>query len=539
MRSQSPNDEADNSANLGVVLGVLGGLALTGLFVLIAVPLARYRKRHSRVSTQEDVESGFFGSRRSSFRHQKMQRVEVPSGPGVLLPLIDRVSNITWSDLRSKNSSTDSMKEEVDYSFRTDNATTSHIDSGTPGVDDIGPDIVDQQMMQSGSQSSPTPPGLPAKIDASTATTTRSSMPSEGPSRQAGPGMFPLSPVSPVFSSSATRSGSRSKAVTHKPGMEPLMEDTSYHQEGSRQLPSPPSSPDQFQPNWAPGSSRRRPGITGSHSSPSTLPFRPRSSTGPSVPLTTAFRTSLLHSNTQSSHMTAATQRYPSITSSPPPVSRSRASSVSIDAVATAQSQDAQPQPVIAPRRLSTTDIRHRHPASAAASGGGTSRAFLRSGEAARSPQYQEAGPSSFQRPKYEDAVSYTTSRPERPSPPTHLHSSPRPLSTSDVSRLPPSSLTWKAQPQSQSQQQPSLVRRKDSLALRPLPASLFAPPVPSVPSKPPSRETSSASTRSRSHSVMSERSLPRHIPPLEPLQPLDFDNFSTASSDESRVKPA
>lgn len=517
----SPND-GDKSVNLSVVAGVLGVVALVALLVLIAVPLARHHKKRRVVNAREDLESGFFGSRRSSDRHQKMQHIEHTLGPDLLFPLIDPASNITWSDLRSKHSNTESVNE-VEYSFRTDNATTSHATLRTSYVDEMSQDIVDAHMSPSRSTQGPTPSGFASRIDASTATggAAYSSTHPGSAGRPLSASMFPLSPVSPVFASGVGRSASgRAKPAVHRPGMEPLMED-SDHQPQSRQLPSPPASPDQPQPLWASSSSRRRPSVAGSHSSSSALPFRPRSSTGPSsVPLTAAFQTSMLRSSYASS-----SQRYPSVVSSPRPDSRGRASSVALESGSEGQPHDT--RPVDASRRMSATDIRHRHP-TGMASGSDEPRALLRPSNALRTPQLHEAGPSSWQR-REQVAAASSTARPASLSPMSQ--SSGRPVSV-DAARSPlsPALLRHPQQGQTSSQPPPQspLVRRKDSLALRPLPTSLFATaPSPSPLLSPPYRPLprTPSSTRTRSHSVMSERSMPRHLPPLDPLPPLEFES--------------
>ncbi|OBZ69894.1 hypothetical protein A0H81_10524 [Grifola frondosa] len=120
-------------ANLGVVVGVLGGMWLVGVVVLIVVPLVRRRNRRRArdiMRSKGDIDSGYQPSRRSSFRHQKMF-----SGPDahVLLPLLDPlrpVSTLTWSDLHSRSLSIDSTDGGDTYVSPTNNATTSHRSPG-------------------------------------------------------------------------------------------------------------------------------------------------------------------------------------------------------------------------------------------------------------------------------------------------------------------------------------------------------------------------------------------------------------------------
>ncbi|KAH9834224.1 uncharacterized protein C8Q71DRAFT_859879 [Rhodofomes roseus] len=563
----TPGDDQTRSVNIGVVLGVLGGMALIALVVFAVVPVAR-RQTRRRVGSRGDEESGFLPSRRSSSRHQKMQ-LEEPAGPDVLLPLIDPVSTITWSDLRSKNASADSFQEAGLYSFRTGDATTSHpsfdASSSDSDMDDTGQqDACDAQMSAGALKHSPTPPGLPSKIGASTATAapSYSSTPAAVADSALHAGMYPLSPVSPVLSMS--RGASRSRPGTARPGMEPLLEDgggSPAEPPPLRQLPSPPSSPDQYEPNYRGSASRRRPSVTSNQTAPSVLPYRPRSSTTTSLPLSAAFRTSLL-SGTPSAHASSSTPpRYPTLAV---PVSRSRASSVSLAPIPDVSPTE---RPMDAVRRMSTTELRHRHPLSTTAATASThsgshsathgsgSQDAMHGGHASgpsRMPDYGEAGPSSWQR--------RSSMQLER-SPPT-LTSSPSPLSPPPSARPfrplpvpgaqsastarpttapgphtqphPPAHLQSQSQLPSQPHQHlPALVRKRDSPALRPLPASPFAygGAGPAV-----SRQPSTASTRTRSSSVMSERSLPRQLPPLAPLPPLDFNSdFATHGDSDSR----
>ncbi|KAL6310516.1 hypothetical protein BKA93DRAFT_20766 [Sparassis latifolia] len=502
--SSSEGRDYDRTMNFGVVMGVLGGMALVMLFVLIAVPLARCRRRRTGVSTREDVETSFLTSRRSSFRNQKM-----PSGPDAFLPLIDPVSTFTWSDLHTKNLRTDSMDQAATYSFPTDKAPTSHKSRGrrSSSVEDEMAEHTEDRACPSHTVTpavrSPTPPGLPSKIDANTAAGRRSPSSVCPLSTDAGgaiPPMLPLSPVSPA-STTPVRSSSRSRWAAQKPGMDPVIEDSGDVSTPSRRLPSPPTSPDQTQPKWKSG---RRASLTSTSSTPTTLPFRPRSGTGPSLPLTSAFKTSVRSSASQRSD----THRYASTSTSPYPPPRSRPSSVSMEV--TQQTAPEVPRPVDEFRRLSTTDIRHRHPPERSISPGSmhSSRAFVRS---------SEAGSSRFS--AHTRGASLSSLAPFSPSPlnsaipPPHI-----PYSTTGRRSQPPS-VVWKQQlPQPQPQpQQPALVKRRDSLALRPLPPSAFIASPPNSPPRAPS-------TRSRSNSVKTEHSLPSRLPPFDPLPPLQFD---------------
>ncbi|OCH89881.1 hypothetical protein OBBRIDRAFT_793871 [Obba rivulosa] len=534
-------------------MGVLGALALVGLLVAIVVPLARLRRRQGAAArTRADEESVRHGSarlgsgsgprsRRSSFRHQKNL-----FGPDALLPLVTPVSTFAWSDMRSRSPSCDddSLDEAEVYSFPTAGATTSHLNMKEGREFPFGREAVDVRGRRGKDATrtslpspnrTPTPPGLPSKHGhehgyapaASTsllATTTTHSAMGESSASEAA---LPLTPVSPIAPPSRNTSRVR-------PAMPPVMEDSPGSRPTSLQLPSPPSSPDQVQAHWRTHSSRR-PTITASHSAPTTLPFRPRSSTvtSPSFSLTSAFRSPLAQSNTVLSTSSASpmSQRYPSF-NTPSQHSRSRASSVSVDVGAFPQTYT--PRPVDTSHRMSSSDIRHRHtshqphdPASSTVS--------LRHPDSLRTSRYLTPGssaPHQYAQPEHTAPPTFTTPPPAPLSPPVQPITPPR-LSTtysraSDAPRAGPSTVTWRA---GSAQQQPALVRRKDSLALRPIaPSFLHSPPQHSPAHSPPS----GPSGRSRSGSIRSVRTVPAHIPPLEPLPPLQFDARYDASNKRS-----
>lgn len=511
----SPSSEDlgyDHSISFGVVMGVLGGMALVMLFVLIVVPLVRCRKgirngRSARKSSRsDDVESSFLASRRSSFLNQKM---EAPSGPRALLPLIHRVSTFTWSDLRSKNLSADSMDQVATYSFHTDKATTSHLEPGqrTPPYDEYNMGDDDDGYTCSTASSpmrTPTPPGLPSKIGASNVVG-RASPSGHLLSTDAGggsPPMLPVSPVSPGAPAQPMSSSSRSRRHTMKPFMEPVPEHGGHTSPHSRQLPSPPASPDQDQPLQG----TRRPTLTGTHSLSATLPFRPRSGSGPAPQLANAFDPSLL-------------------TALPSPdfdahSSRSRSSTVSQEG---GQQSEGVLRPAEAFRRMSTTDIRHRRPT--------------------YSPTEREPGPS---QPSGSGRRASSAAVPPTLFSPVPLNTATPPphapyRNPTGSGRSEPSNLTWRSslppRPLPQHEPQPALVKRGDSRALRPLPPSAFASP----PTSP--RPSSSHSRTSSGRSVQTERSLPARVPPFNALPTMEFDRFTlsererkaSASSKKSR----
>ncbi|EPS93892.1 hypothetical protein FOMPIDRAFT_92375 [Fomitopsis schrenkii] len=398
---------------------------------------------------------------------------------------------------------------------------------------DAEDDIVDAQTSPDAVNVSPTPPGLPSKIGASTATATASYSSTPTASADAlHAGMYPLSPVSPVLNMSR---GGASRSV--RPGMDAVAEHSAGNLPPLRQLPSPPSSPEQYEPNYRTSASRRRPSVTANPSAPSVLPYRPRSSTTTSVPLAAAFQTSLL-SGTPSKHVSTvphAHHRYPSLAG---PTPRSRAASVSLEPI-----PDHSPleRPSDASRRMSTAELRHRHPSSTGAThgshpttgsahGSGSSAATHGLGhqpraalggrhiETARIPEFGEPGPSSY-------THKHRSMQLERSPPLFPPSSSPLspPPSARPIRPLPIPGAQGPPRPGMGHPQMPVLVKKRDSPALRPLPASPFAPPG-SGASTAAGKQPAAASTRMRSSSVMSERSMPRQLPPLAPLPPLEFD---------------
>ncbi|KAI0716027.1 hypothetical protein C8T65DRAFT_738269 [Cerioporus squamosus] len=605
--SSSPPTQQE--ANLGVVLGVLGGLCLVALVVVVVVPLVRRRVRrrqsilsgrtasHSyRKARTSDIEDEMYlPSRRPSFLHQKM--FPGPDEKPLLKPLIldplRPISALTWSNLRfgskSPSSSTDHGSDELAHpdsqfdlgiadpadqvSLSTDRAQNSHrtMSKSTKSSHGTAGAVEDEARSSLPSlQRSPTPPGLPSKRGSPAVSARRASLPitpisppdsSPSPSRYGvGPGMpffaptpaapppgapatpyNPLSPVSPqtASTSSLARSGSYAPSITRKgPGMDPVPEDADadeYAETRSLQLPSPPASPDQSDARW----SNRRPSLAGRQSAPNALPFRPRSSTGPSValPLTAAFQTSVLRSGSTSSSSnpgaSSQVQRYPSITTSPPPRTRSRPSSVSVPMSGSSGSSASTPspapegdimaRPTEAFRRMSTSDVRHRQPYSnSAREDDPIGRAYLRSSNALQVPEVREAGPGHS---SYRHAMVYNP-------PPQHgvsrdgpTFTTPPPNPLSPVSPIPATHTP------SSSARRLSVSTSHTSQHSRP--PGMGAPHPPTVTWKSlASGSRSSLSshqshlrdpTRSRSNSVRSTRTLPSQLPPLDPVTPLSL----------------
>lgn len=163
--------------SLEVVLGVLGGLALTAVLVFVVVPMVRRRRgAHSR---RGDAESNLVrrNSRRSS------GRVEEPKagGPEALLPLLPELSSFTWSDLRSKDASAESSDDELDaadtYSFPTNRADLSHPSSLrlAKEKEPVYTSVLGGPLRTASAGASPpfpkrslTPPGLPSKASPDT-----------------------------------------------------------------------------------------------------------------------------------------------------------------------------------------------------------------------------------------------------------------------------------------------------------------------------------------------------------------------------------
>ncbi|RPD64312.1 hypothetical protein L226DRAFT_533601 [Lentinus tigrinus ALCF2SS1-7] len=618
--SSSPPDQ--QNANVGVVLGVLGGLCFVALVVAVAVPLIRHRvcrrqyilsptrskHRYSNAPTS-DIQDGMYlpsPGRPSSF-HQKMY--PGPDEKPLLKPLIldplRPISALTWSDLRFGSNSASPSTDHGSYHFahqdtqldlrifhpsdqaslQADRAQSSRsMSKSTKSSHDTAGAVEDEARSSLPSlQRSPTPPGLPSKRGSPAVAARRRSLPitpispsdsSPSPSRHAaGSGMpffapapapampasavplstpyNPLSPVSPQTPSTSNlaRSGSYVPSMSRKGlGMEPVPEDADadeYAETRSLQLPSPPASPDQSDPRWS--SSKRRPSLTGRQSAPNALPFRPRSSTGPSValPLTAAFQTSVLRSGSGSSTSNAGAssqvQRYPSITAatSPPPRTRSRPSSVSVTMSGASSTSASTPSPALeadimarpteAFRRMSTSDVRHRQPySSSAREDDPIGRAYLRSSNAQHIPEVCNAspGPSSHRHamvynppPPHavaRDGPTFTTPPPNPLSPvspmqvaPAHSSSAPRLSVSTNHHQRPsgmgsshPPTVTWKSLA---SGSRASMSSQQSHL-----------------------RDP----TRSRSNSVRSTRTLPSHLPPLDPVGPLSLSLDGSPESD-------
>ncbi|RDX54362.1 hypothetical protein OH76DRAFT_1087222 [Lentinus brumalis] len=235
---------AQQQANVGVVLGVLGGLCLVAIVVVVVVPLVRRRVRrrepvlpspssnHSyRKARTSDIEDEMYlPSRRPSFLHQKM--FPGPDGKPLLKPLIldplRPISALTWSDLRSgansPSSSTDPGSDELAHphshlhlhrgipdpadqaSLQTDRAQTSHrtMSKSTKSSYGTAGAIEDEARSSLPSlQRSPTPPGLPSKRGSPAV-----------PSRRAS---LPITPISPPDSNpSPSRYGSGPAPSVHR-----------------------------------------------------------------------------------------------------------------------------------------------------------------------------------------------------------------------------------------------------------------------------------------------------------------------------------
>ena len=554
--------------------------------------------RYSRACTRDMEDGLYLPSRRpSSALHQKMfpGPDEKPLLRPLILDPLRPISALSWSDLRfgsqSPPSSSDHASDEFPHplsgphrhipdrtdrdSGHSDRAQTSHrtmsksTRSSSHGTADAVEDQARSALTLPPRERSPTPPGLPSKRGSAAVAARRRSLPitpispadsspissRHGPS----PGMplfapapaaastsgaplayNPLSPVSPQNvppSSHLARSDSYyAPSVTRMGlGMEPVPEDgdaDEYAETRSLQLPSPPASPDQFDARWS--SSRRRPSLTGRQTAPNALPFRPRSSTGPSMPLplTAAFQTSVLRSGSGSSTANAGAgpqlQRYPSITTSPPPRTRSRPSSVSVTmsgASAPAASgstplpapgADLMARPTEAFRRMSTSDVRHRQPySSTAREDDPIGRAYLRSSNAHQVPEVRNAspGPSSHRHAMvYNPPPPHTVSRDGPTSNPLSPVSPVRVLPTPPTSSAPRLSVSTghHQRPPGMGAPHPPTVNWKSlasgsrtSLSSQP---SAFRDP-----------------TRSRSNSVRSTRTLPAHLPPMDPVAPLSL----------------
>ncbi|KAH9942231.1 uncharacterized protein BXZ73DRAFT_97650 [Epithele typhae] len=204
---------------------------------------------------------------------------------------------------------------------------------------------------------------------------------SSRPPRPAAPTRAPHPHISPTLERAANVRPARSvRAVllAAEPGvsssaasmanfrMAPLYEDGDggdLAETRSLQLPSPPASPDRGY-----GPQARRPSLTGRPTSTSTSSGRPRAGTGPStpLPLTAAFNTSVLKAGGGEgarlgrSASVSGSNRFPAI------APRSRPSSATVrphaHAGEDAEGEKEMARPTEAFRRMSTTDIRQRHP---------------------------------------------------------------------------------------------------------------------------------------------------------------------------------
>ncbi|KAK7691687.1 hypothetical protein QCA50_005087 [Cerrena zonata] len=365
-QNQSSNGTSP-SPNLGVIFGVLGGLALIAFIVVIVVPLSR-RRQARNIRVARDVENSSTSERRPSLlsflshqRQSPFHHKKTGAGPDTLLPLLTPFSTFTWSDLQgSNNESTDTIddrdgmeKVEV-YSFPTDNATISH--HGQDGWAAGGRSVKTGERSESSAwsahvsasglpspQRSPAPPGLPSK----------SSPPADqNKSAQVAPSTFPIPNPTLVFSPGPlSHPGTYPLSVSSiELSMEhPVKAKSRSSRPHSIQLPSPPASPPVPQSSQSGSLSRSRsvrsnsnaalpqsdirlnrfrPPISSNHSAPTALPFRPpTSSSNPPSSWTTS--TAPSSSSTQSPPLTGAFRKGSSIASASSNDSPSRYPAVS------------------------------------------------------------------------------------------------------------------------------------------------------------------------------------------------------------------
>ncbi|KAI0767009.1 hypothetical protein C8Q74DRAFT_1317874 [Fomes fomentarius] len=530
----------------------------------------------------------YLPSRPTSLLHQKMfpDPDEEPSRYYMIPDLLTPIFPNTWPNLRSsppipaparpvllpprrRTAHTVGMPDAADQgSMQTNRATTSHRSmsrSSTGGA--IQAEARDSLPSL---QRSPTPPGLPSKRGSHLFAQRRASLPITPCPPPTPAQTRRAAPRQPTHACQPRPDPSHARSVPHKPprSMEPVPEDTDadageYSETRSLQLPSPPASPDEDM-RWraGPGSSSspssRRPSLSGRQSTPNALPsnFRPRSSTGPSaLPLTAAFQTSVLRSGTGGG--ASSMQRYPSITRSPPPPSshrdreraRSRPSSVSVSmsmrpspSPSRADADDnIMGRPTEAFRRLSTTDIRHRHPHSSREEDP-SARGFLRTSDAVRVPHVQQLGPGPS---SHRHATVYNA--PPPPPPGAHAargpsgYSSPPPPLTS--SHLSPPALSPLPSPPSQAPRLTVHTNASASTSMtsphhRALGMGGAHPSGVTWKSLASGSRASLASqqSRSRSNSVRSVRTLPGQLPPIDPLTPITLSprrSFEDEDEDE------
>ncbi|KAI0755188.1 hypothetical protein C8Q80DRAFT_416749 [Daedaleopsis nitida] len=547
-----------------------------------------------------DVEDGvYLPSRRSPLLHQKMFPGPEKKAPRpLILDPLRPISAITWSDLdrRSPAPSTVSDSDSDDdhspiipshspdhpdaASFNSNRVATSHR-SMSRSTRSTGGAIEDEARSSLPSlQRSPTPPGLPSKRGSQLAAARRASLPitpispsdsDQSPSRHGdgttifAPAPFsrtsspsssssmhynPLSPVSPSSPANLVRTSTIARSMAHKPqAMEPVFEDgdaDEYAETRSLQLPSPPASPDQDL-RWrgsTSSSSSRRPSLAGRQSAPNALPFRPRSSTGPSValPLTAAFQTSVLRSGSGSSSSAGSSsvpagQRYPSITASPPPRDRERSRPSSVSAAPRplpspprhghGSEEDPMARPTEAFRRMSTTDIRHRQPYHSSRDEDPAARAFLRTSDAVRMPHLHEVGPGPS---SYRHATVFNPPPPPPPSGamPSMMNGPSQPLRnplsppSSPPALVPAQSAHASGAPRLTVHTNSSTSSHARTLGMGAAHPSAVTWKSLASGSRP-SLSSSGSQSRSRSNSVRSVRTLPGQLPHINPGTPLSF----------------
>lgn len=341
-----------------MIFGVLGGLALTAFIVFIVVPPIRRRKARTERALGRDVERSSTGERKRSLLrlsfHSYSQPGQSPfhhrktaSGPDTLLPLLTPFSTFTWPDLQGSNTeSTDSIddgdgmeKVEV-YSFPTDNATISH--HGEDGWAAGGRSVKTGERSEGSAwsahvsasglpspQRSPTPPGLPSKSSPpadlnKSAQVAPTTFTNPNPTSVYSPGPLPHPGSSPLSASGIELSMEHPVKAKSRPS-----------RPHSIQLPSPPASPPVPQSSQSGSFTRSRsvrsnsnavlpqsdirfnklrPPISSNHSAPTSLPFRPpTSSTSPPSSWNTPYTAS--SSSTQSPPLTGAFRKGSSIVS--------------------------------------------------------------------------------------------------------------------------------------------------------------------------------------------------------------------------------
>lgn len=622
--------------------------------------------RRSRWAFSASRKSSSAARRQSRHHHHGEKTGGGPDGlMQPLLPELAEVSTFTWSNQQqSKNSSAESV-DELDvadvYSLPTNDATLSHRSTGHSDRDSapsdhpysvLGGQRGSAPRRRSTSKVPPsakrslTPPGLPPKSPSSSPAILGPYNDAHNHSSPTRSGFFTsLLPIvslpSPVSGATKGFANTLPDKPLPPPGvdMQPISEGghaSSKLGSGSRpaslQLPSPPASPphhhnhSQLPPlttrsrsttqshsrsnsqqlaDWRFNNAQRpRPPLSSTHSTPTTLPFRPPPSrsavsasaawwaspgshpvgSSSSTPLlTAAFQAPVARSGSQSTGPSTFSKPPSPIPEASVPDAATRARSPSVISERHHRApQGGRPRPVDMLRQDSGMSTRSSRRASMPAPPSSyvpapeeepdRRRAYLRSNTSLQTPHIestphtpegQSVAPSYFdRRPHLPQSASSRSSviSPAAEQTPASNSTSPREtdyaynspsLHEFGTSRRNSVSSVVVPGPSSSRSRQPAFVRREDSQALRPMPATALLHSPPHSPPKGSHSRSGSLSygmpdMRSRSGSVASPSrddrdrmgrnpSVRAVLPPVERLPPMEFGSFEGSSEQHRR----